>query len=65
MDLLKLTDFPGIDPAALPNGQWNIRNFGWSPSAKGAQATVTRRTAAETVSVVTFINSELLAKQQK
>src|SRR5262249_22484011 len=40
MDLLKVTDFPGIDPAALPNGQWNIRNFGWSPSAKGAQATV-------------------------
>jgi len=65
MDLLKLTDFPGIDPAALPNGQWNIRNFGWSPSGKGAQATVTRRTAAETVAVVTFINSELLAKQQK
>jgi hypothetical protein len=65
MDLLKLTDFPGIDPAALPNGQWNIRNFGWSPSAKGAQSTVTRRTAAETVAVVTFINSELLAKQQK
>jgi hypothetical protein len=63
MDLLKLTDFPGIDPAALPKGQWNIRNFGWSPSAKGAQATVTRRTAAETVAVVTFINSELLAKQ--
>jgi len=64
MDLLKVTDIPGIDPAALPNGQWNIRNFGWSPSAKGAQATVTRRTAAETAAVVAFINSELLAKQQ-
>lgn len=64
MDLLKVTDIPGIDPAALPSGQWNIRNFGWSPSAKGAQATVTRRTAAETAAVVAFINSELLAKRQ-
>jgi hypothetical protein len=64
MDLLKVTDIPGIDPGALPKGQWNIRNFGWSPSAKGAQATVTRRTAAETAAVVTFINSELLAKRQ-
>jgi len=65
MDLLKLSDFPGIDPAALPNGQWNIRNFGWSPSPKGAQATVTRRSANETASVVDFINSQVLAKQQK
>jgi len=56
-------DIPGINPAALPSGQWNIRNFGWSPSGKGAQATVTRRTANETASVVTFINSEVVAKQ--
>ena len=64
MDLLKVTDIPGIDPAALPNGQWNIRNFGWSPSAKGVQATVTRRTANETAAVVSFINSQVLAKKQ-
>jgi hypothetical protein len=64
MDLLKITDIPGINPAALPNGQWNIRNFGWSPSAKGVQATVTRRTSAETAAVVTFINSELLAQRR-
>lgn len=64
MDLLKVTDIQGINPAALPNGQWDVRNFGWSPSAKGPQPTVTRRTAAETAAVVTFINSELLAKQQ-
>lgn len=62
MDLLKVTDIPGIDPAALPNGQWNIRNFGWSPSPKGVQATVTRRTSAETSAVVAFINAELLSK---
>jgi hypothetical protein len=63
MDLLKVTDIPGINPAVLPTGQWDVRNFGWSPSGKGpAQATVTRRTAAETGAVVTFINSELIAK---
>jgi hypothetical protein len=62
-DLLKVTDIPGVNPAALPAGQWNVRNFGWSPSGKGpAQSTVTRRTAAETGAVVTFINSELIAR---
>jgi hypothetical protein len=64
MELLNIKDIPGIDSAALPNGPWDVRNFGWSPSGKGpAQATVTRRTAAETAAVVNFINSELLAKQ--
>ena len=65
MDLLKVTNIQGIDSAALPHGQWDVRNFGWSPTPKGpAQATVTRRTAAETAAVVTFINSEMLPKQQ-
>jgi hypothetical protein len=64
MDLLKVTDIPGINPAALPTGQWDVRNFGWSPSGKGpAQPTVTRRAAAETAAVVSFINSEILGKQ--
>jgi hypothetical protein len=63
MELLNIKDIPGINSAALPNGSWDVRNFGWSPAAKGSvQATVTRRTAAETAAVVTFINSELLAK---
>lgn len=61
-DILKITNIPGIDSAALPRDSWNVRNFGWSP-AGGLQATVTRRTAAETAAVVTFINSELLAKK--
>ena len=61
-DILKITNVPGIDPAALPKDSWNVRNFGWSP-AGGWQATVTRRTAAETAAVVTFINSGLLAKK--
>jgi hypothetical protein len=64
MDLLKVTDVPGINPAALPNGQWDIRNFGWGAAGKaGMQATVTRRTANETAAVVSLINSGLLAKQ--
>ena len=61
--MLKPTQIPGIDPAALPKDVWNVRNFGWSP-AGGLQATVTRRTAAETAAVVTFINSQILQKQE-
>ncbi len=62
MNLLNVTDIPGINRAALPNGQWNVRNFGWSPAEGPVQATVTRRTAAETAAVVTFVNSGMLAK---
>lgn len=63
MELLNVKNVPGIDPAALPNGPWDIRNFGWAPGPKGQpQATVTRRTAAETAAVVSFINSQVLAK---
>jgi hypothetical protein len=66
MELLNTKDIPGIDSAVLPNGPWDVRNFGWAPpAAKGPfHAEVTRRTATETSAVVTFINSELLAKQQ-
>lgn len=64
MDLLKVTDIPGISAAVLPNGQWDVRNFGWGNAGKaGMQATVTRRAANETEAVVAFINSELLNKQ--
>ena len=66
MDLLKLTEIQGINTATLPNGQWDVRNFGWGDAGKaGMQATVTRRTANETAAVVTFINSELLPKLNK
>jgi hypothetical protein len=57
MDLLNIKDVPGVDPTLLPNGSYNVRNFGWSP-----RATVTRRTAAETDAVVAFINAEILTK---
>ena len=63
MELLNVKNVPGIDPAALPNGPWDVRNFGWAPAAKGSfQATITRRTAAETAAVVTYINAEVLGK---
>ncbi|MGB2645059.1 MAG: hypothetical protein WBG02_05045 [Candidatus Acidiferrum sp.] len=64
MDIPGTAPIAGIDPAALPNGAWDVRNFGWGDAGKaGMQATVTHRTAAETAAVVSFINSELLAKQ--
>jgi hypothetical protein len=63
MDLQDVKHISGIDSSALPSGQWNVRNFGWSPSANGPQATVTRRTANETASVVNFINSQVLNKR--
>jgi mono/diheme cytochrome c family protein len=64
MDLLKVTTIPGISTAALPNGQWDVRNFGWGDAGRaGMQATVTRRTANETAAVVAFVNSEIIAKQ--
>jgi hypothetical protein len=64
MTLLQITADPRIDTAVLPTDDWNVRNFGWSPFGVGQQpqATVTRRTAAETAEVVAFINSTLLNK---
>jgi hypothetical protein len=51
---------PGVSPPVLPQGRWNVRNFGWFPGA--TTATATRRTAAETADVVKFINTQLLGK---
>jgi hypothetical protein len=63
MDLLHVTSIPGIDPAVLPKGQYNVRNFGWSPPVGNtSQSTVTRRTATETAAVVNFINAQLLGR---
>ncbi len=60
MDALNVTSVPGVDPAVLPNGQWKVRNFGWSPPIEGpVQGTVTHRTAAETAEVVNYINNKL------
>ena len=61
--LLRPRDIPKIAAAPLPNGPWNVRNFGWSPLLEGdVGGTVSRRTAAETQAVVQFINAKLLTK---
>lgn len=61
LELLLPRDIPKIAAAPLPNGPWNVRNFGWSPLAEGdVGGTVSRRTAAETKAVVDFINAKLL-----
>lgn len=63
MDIPGTAPITGIDPRALPNGAWDVRNFGWGDTGKPAfQATVTRRTANEAAAVVAFINSDLRAK---
>ncbi|QPF95090.1 hypothetical protein IC761_04950 [Bradyrhizobium commune] len=53
---------PGVSKAVLPKETWNVRNFGWFPSFQkgGVAPTITRRAAAETADVVSFINSQLL-----
>lgn len=54
---------PGVARDVLPRESWNVRNFGWFTSfLQGGPAvpTITRRTAAETAEVVSFINKEML-----
>ena len=60
MDLRHAPGIEAIDPGVLPNGAWNLRNFGWSPPLGGVvQGTVTRRTANETAEVLNYINTKL------
>lgn len=61
MERIGITHVAGIDDSTLPNGPYNVRNFGWSPPIEGppSRATVTRRTEAETNAVVDFINTKL------
>jgi hypothetical protein len=49
----------GVDPAVLPKGRWNVRNFGWFPP----QSTVTMRTANEAAESAYYINREYIAYQ--
>jgi len=63
LELLKPGEVPKIAAAPLPNGPWNVRNFGWSPLIEGdAAGTVSRRTATETKAAVDFVNAKLLVK---
>jgi hypothetical protein len=64
MDKLHVVSIAGIDQSVLPNGAWDVRNFGWAPPGKAAPAgTVAERTATETAAVVKFINAGLLPKK--
>ena len=65
MDLPNFKGIPGINPNVLHDDPWDVRNFGWGNTKAGMQPTVTRRTANETAAVVSFINSQLLPKQNK
>jgi hypothetical protein len=47
-----------IAPAVLLNDQYNVHNFGWFPLADPVKASIGRRTATETRSVVNFIKKE-------
>jgi len=53
-----------VDPDVLPTELWNVRNFGWFPSALngGVFATATRRTATETEEVVGAVNAMLAGR---
>ena len=64
MDKLHVSRIVGVDTGALPNGPWNVRNFGWSPLSEGptSKGTVAERTGAETAAVVRFMNGGLLGK---
>lgn len=55
---------PSVSNAVWPKENWNVRNFGWFPSFLhgGVAPTITRRTAAETADVVSFVNNQLLNK---
>ena len=61
MEGLHVTSAPGLSSSVMPNGPWNVRNFGWSPQIEGpVQGTVTRRTANETAAVLAWINANAL-----
>jgi hypothetical protein len=62
MTMLNETRATGVDADVLPKSDWNVRNFGWFPSAPAAQETATRRTAAETEAVLQFIEANGLLK---
>ncbi len=52
----------GVDPALLPQSQWNVRNFGWFPRGGTVMATISQRTANEAAETVDFVNHEYLGQ---
>jgi len=53
---------PLVDPEVLPQGRWNVRNFGWGVNLFNGprQPTITRRTAHETAEGIVFLNRKYL-----
>jgi len=63
MERVGATNIALVDPGVMPNGPYNVRNFGWSPPIEGpVHASTTNRTAEETQAVVDFINTKLAAE---
>ena len=50
----------GVEPSALPQTKWNVRNFGWFPRQGTVAATATMRTANEAAETADFVNREYL-----
>ncbi|HEY2751551.1 hypothetical protein [Phenylobacterium sp.] len=59
MEVLSLTSSPGLSADVMPNGPYDVRNFGWSIDGS-LRASATRRTAAETAAVVAWLNANML-----
>jgi hypothetical protein len=56
IEVLGPSSIQGISPGVLPNGPYDVRNFGWSIDGS-VQGSVTRRTQRETQAVVAWINA--------
>lgn len=56
------SEIKDVDSAVLPRDQYNVHNFGWFPLADPVKASIGRRTAAETRSVVDFIEKNYVGK---
>ena len=55
-----------IDPTAIADGSWDVRNFGWTATegTTPSKASVTRRVANETAEVVKFFNTSSNGKTE-
>lgn len=61
IEVLGSSSLKGIAPSVLPNGPYDVRNFGWSIDGS-VRGSVTRRTQTETLAVVTWINANMPPK---
>jgi hypothetical protein len=61
VDALGSSSINGISPSVLPNGPYDVRNFGWSIDGS-VQGSVARRTQRETLAVAAWINANMPPK---